>query len=134
MNKQETPIHNSPFSEEELEQFEEMLKKEHKESEKKVSQYEDRLEDLESNMDDNSSSSAHHQGNIGTSEDEREKYYIMIEKEKEKQEEINMALNRIETGNYGICKVTGNPIKKERLMAVPYAKYSIEAKKENATA
>jgi RNA polymerase-binding transcription factor DksA len=57
----------------------------------------------------------------------------MIEKEKEKQEEINMALNRIDTGNYGICKVTGNAISKERLMAKPYAKYSIEAKKENAT-
>lgn len=134
MNKQETPINNSPFSEEELEQFEQMLKKEQTESERKVDQYQERLDELESNLDDTNSSSAHHQGNIGTTEDERDKYYIMIEKEKEKQEEINMALNRIETGNYGICKVTGNPIKKERLQVKPYAKYSMGAKKENATA
>lgn len=129
MEKQEAPIHNSPFSDEELEQFEKMLKEEQKESEKKVEQYQSRLEELEGNLDDKSSSADHHTGNVGTTEDEREKFYIMIEKEKEKQEEINMALNRIETGNYGICKVTGKPIQKERLLVKPYAKYSIDAKK-----
>jgi len=128
MKKQEAPIHNSPFSDEELKQFEQMLKDEQKESEEKVKRYENRLEEIEDKLDDTSSSATHHQGNIGTTEDERERYYIMIEKEKEKQEEINMALNRIETGNYGICKVTGDPIRKERLKAKPYAKYSIAAK------
>jgi RNA polymerase-binding protein DksA len=128
MEKQEAPIRNTPFSDEELEHFEKKLKEEQKESEEKIEQYQDHLEEMEDNLDDTNSSAAHHQGNIGTSEDERERYYIMIEKEKEKQEEINMALNRIETGNYGICKVTGEPIQKERLEAKPYAKYSIDAK------
>lgn len=128
MKKQEAPIHNSPFSDEELQQFEQMLKDEQKESEEKVERYENRLEEIEDKLDDTNSSATHHQGNIGTTEDERERYYIMIEKEKEKQEEINMALNRIETGNYGICKVTGDAIRKERLQAKPYAKYSLAAK------
>ncbi|MDR9419096.1 TraR/DksA family transcriptional regulator [Gracilimonas sp.] len=129
MEKQEAPIRNTPFSEKELDHFRHLLEVERKKSQEKVESYESQLEDMEKNLDDTSSSASHHQGNIGTSEDEREKYYIMIEKEKEKQEEINMALNRIETGNYGICKVTGNPIQKERLEAKPYAKYSIDAKK-----
>lgn len=128
MEKQEAPIRNTPFSEEELEHFEQKLKVEQKESVDQVERFKIRLEELEDKLDDTSSSAAHHQGNIGTSEDERERYYIMIEREKEKQEEINMALNRIKTGNYGICKVTGKPIQKERLEAKPYAKYSIDAK------
>ncbi|MFD2533213.1 TraR/DksA family transcriptional regulator [Gracilimonas halophila] len=132
MEKQEAPIRNTPFSDEELEHFEKKLKEEQKESEEKIEQYQDHLEEMENNLDDTNSSAAHHQGNIGTSEDERERYYIMIEKEKEKQEEINMALNRIETGNYGICKVTGEPIQKERLEAKPYAKYSVNAKEREA--
>lgn len=128
MGKQKTPIRNTPFSDEELTHFRKKLKEQQKESEKNVEQYESSLEELEGNMDDKSSSADHHTGNVGTTEDEREKYYIMIEKEKEKQEEINMALNRIETGNYGICHVTGKPIQKERLEAKPYAKYSVDAK------
>lgn len=128
MKKQEAPIRNTPFSDKELEHFEKKLKEEQKESEKKIELYGKSLDELEGNMEDTSSSADHHQGNIGSDEDEREKYYLMIEKEKEKLEEINMALNRIETGNYGICKVTGEPIQKERLEAKPYAKYSIDAK------
>lgn len=35
--------------------------------------------------------------------------------------EIRLALNRIETGHYGECTACGNPISKERLVAMPYA-------------
>lgn len=38
------------------------------------------------------------------------------------------ALNRIHNKNYGICRVTGKLIKKERLRLVPHATLSIEAK------
>ncbi|MBU0763745.1 MAG: TraR/DksA C4-type zinc finger protein [Bacteroidetes bacterium] len=40
------------------------------------------------------------------------------------------ALIRIENGTYGICRVTGKLIAKERLRAVPHATLSIEAKKQ----
>lgn len=39
------------------------------------------------------------------------------------------ALVRIENKTYGICRETGKLISKERLMAVPHATLSIEAKK-----
>lgn len=42
------------------------------------------------------------------------------------------ALVRIENKTYGICRVTGKLIPKERLRAVPHATLSIEAK-ENRT-
>lgn len=41
---------------------------------------------------------------------------------------LNNALVRIENKTYGICRVTGNLIKKERLLLVPHATLSIEAK------
>jgi DnaK suppressor protein len=41
---------------------------------------------------------------------------------------LSAALLRVENGTYGICKITGNRIPRERLMAVPHTSVSIEAK------
>ena len=41
---------------------------------------------------------------------------------------LKNALMRIENKTYGICRVTGKLIKKERLKLVPHATLSIEAK------
>lgn len=44
-------------------------------------------------------------------------------------QKLESALARIHTKTYGICRVTGELIPKERLRAVPHATLSIEAKK-----
>jgi DnaK suppressor protein len=44
---------------------------------------------------------------------------------------LDNALLRIENKVYGICRATGKLIPKERLMAVPHATLSIEAKNQN---
>jgi DnaK suppressor protein len=41
---------------------------------------------------------------------------------------LEAALVRVENGTYGLCKVTGKLIPKERLRAVPHTTMSIEAK------
>lgn len=41
---------------------------------------------------------------------------------------LEAALVRVENGTYGVCKVTGKLIPKERLRAVPHTTMSIEAK------
>ena len=41
---------------------------------------------------------------------------------------LENALIRISNKSYGVCRVTGKLIQKERLMAVPHATLSIEAK------
>lgn len=46
---------------------------------------------------------------------------------------LEQALIRIENQTYGICRVTGNLISKERLRAVPHATLSIEAKLNQKT-
>ncbi|MGF9997256.1 TraR/DksA family transcriptional regulator, partial [Bacillus safensis] len=47
--------------------------------------------------------------------------------------EIDAALKRMEDGTYGICEKTGKEIPYERLKAVPYTRYSIDAKKSEET-
>jgi RNA polymerase-binding transcription factor DksA len=47
--------------------------------------------------------------------------------------QLEDALVRIENKTYGICKVTGNLIQKERLMAVPHTTMSMEAKLKQAS-
>ena len=42
---------------------------------------------------------------------------------------LNNALIRIENKTYGVCRITGKLIAKERLRLVPHATLSIEAKK-----
>lgn len=44
--------------------------------------------------------------------------------------DLNNALVRIENKTYGICRVTGKLIQKERLKLVPHATLSIEAKRK----
>lgn len=43
-------------------------------------------------------------------------------------ESLKNALIRIENKTYGVCRVTGNLIRKDRLKLVPHATMSIEAK------
>lgn len=44
--------------------------------------------------------------------------------------DLKNALQRIENGTYGVCRVTGKLIQKERLRLVPHATLSIEAKRK----
>lgn len=44
--------------------------------------------------------------------------------------EIDDALNRIDAGTYGICELSGKAISKHRLEELPWARFSIEAARE----
>jgi DnaK suppressor protein len=44
--------------------------------------------------------------------------------------EIDDAIRRIDAGTFGICELTGKPIRAERLEELPWARYSIEAARE----
>ncbi len=66
----------------------------------------------------------------GTDAMEREKLYLMIARKQKYIGYLDQALERISNRSYGICKVTGKPISKERLEAVPHTGISIEAKRK----
>jgi RNA polymerase-binding transcription factor DksA len=54
----------------------------------------------------------------------------LVSSEQEALTEIDAAIKRIHDGTYGICEITGKPISKDRLLAVPFARNSAEAQKE----
>ena len=43
-------------------------------------------------------------------------------------DEIDAAIERIGKGTYGICEYSGDPIPKERLRAIPWARERVEYK------
>ncbi len=54
----------------------------------------------------------------------------LVSSEQEALTEIDAAIKRIKDGTYGVCEITGKPISKERLLAVPFARNSAEAQKQ----
>ena len=67
-----------------------------------------------------------HPADIGTDNFEHEFSLGLLESERQMLTEIDQALERINTGTYGICLGTGGPIGAARLRAKPWAKYCIE--------
>ncbi|MDQ3099952.1 MAG: TraR/DksA C4-type zinc finger protein [Bacteroidota bacterium] len=62
---------------------------------------------------------------------EREEAAHLAERQEKFIQQLQAALIRIQNRTFGICRVTGKPISKERLRIVPHATLSIEAKSGN---
>ena len=76
------------------------------------------------------SSYGQHMADAGTETFDRDFALSLVSSEKEALHEIEKAIERIFDGTYGICKVTGKPIAKERLKAVPFTRFSVEGQIE----
>jgi len=62
----------------------------------------------------------------GTETFDRDLALSMVANDQEALEEIEDAIDRIFDGSYGICQQTKKPIKKNRLQAVPFTRFSLE--------
>ena len=90
-------------------------------------------ETLKKSSKDNSgdlSGYGNHQADAGTDNFDRDFALGLLSNEQDALNEIEEAIIRIQNGTYGVCEETGKPINKERLMAVPFAKYSLEGQKQ----
>ncbi len=67
-------------------------------------------------------------GEGGTLNVERERDLALSAQARAAVDEIDRALAKIEQGTYGICEQCGEPIKKARLKALPYASLCISCK------
>ncbi len=70
-----------------------------------------------------------HMADAGTDTFDRDFALSMVASEQEALAEIDAAIKRIDDGTYGVCEITQKPIAKERLLAVPFTRYSAEAQK-----
>ncbi|MBO6577395.1 MAG: TraR/DksA C4-type zinc finger protein [Rhodothermales bacterium] len=123
----ETKTTTTPFSSKELEHFRGLIHEKRASAQDDIGRMRDQLADAREQAE-NDTAYSFHMADAGTDAMEREKLYLMIARQQKYVGYLDRALERIENGTYGICKVTGNPIAKERLEAVPHTEISIEAK------
>lgn len=76
------------------------------------------------------SSYGQHMADAGTDTFDRDFALSLVSSEQEALTEIDAAIKRIHAGTYGICEITQKPIAKDRLLAVPFTRYSAEAQKD----
>lgn len=117
----------SPYSDEELEYFKQIILKKREDSENELNTLQNLLRESMENSSDESAYSFH-MADAGTDAQEREKTYMLFNRTKKFIRYLNDALKRIDNKTYGVCKVTGKKIAKGRLEAVPHTQLSIEAK------
>ena len=117
----------SPYSDEELEYFREIIIKKMEDAEEELNALQNTLRESMENASDESAYS-YHMADAGTDAQEREKTYMLFNRTKKFLKYLDDALQRIDNKTYGVCKVTGKKISKGRLEAVPHTQLSIEAK------
>lgn len=117
----------SPYSDEELEYFRQIILKKRDEAENELTTLQNLLRESMENASDESAYSFH-MADAGTDAQEREKTYMLFNRTKKFIRYLDDALKRIDNKTYGVCKVTGKKIAKGRLEAVPHTQLSIEAK------
>tara|TARA_S200000501_G_scaffold352256_1_gene370910 strand:- start:2950 stop:3339 length:390 start_codon:yes stop_codon:yes gene_type:complete len=98
----------------------------------------DDLDDSRGNLESNTGSDSLaqesvysvHMADAGTDSYEREKGYHFINRKTDYIKALTTALGRIEDGTFGVCSITGELIPEERMLEVPNATKSVDAKEQ----
>jgi RNA polymerase-binding transcription factor DksA len=68
-----------------------------------------------------------HMADSGTDNFDRDFALSLLSSDQDAVYEIEEALKRIERKTYGVCELTGKPIPKARLEAIPWTRFTVEA-------
>jgi DnaK suppressor protein len=71
-----------------------------------------------------------HMADAGTDTYDRDFALSMLSSEQSAIYEIEQAIQRIENGTYGVCEMTGKTIQANRLNAIPWARFTVEAERQ----
>ena len=116
-NKQE----KARYSDEELQEFKELILA-------KIDQAKENYDRLKDNLMVDESNPTFKMMEEGASTLQKEMASQQAERQLDFIRKLQAALVRIENKTYGVCRITGKLIPKERLLAVPHATLSIEGK------
>jgi RNA polymerase-binding transcription factor DksA len=121
------------YTDEELQMFAEVINEAKAEALDELRMLKERLEDLTSfDAGEESMIYSMHMAEQGSEAQEKEKTYAQIQRISEHIKKLDDAMDRIRNKSYGICRVCGCLIAKERLLAVPIttlsAAYKIHSK------
>jgi len=71
-----------------------------------------------------------HQADAGSDAYDRDFALSLLSQEQDALYEIDQALKRIELGTYGKCEMSGKPIPRARLEAIPFARFTVECQSQ----
>ena len=71
-----------------------------------------------------------HMADAATDSYDRDLALSMLSHEQDAVYEVEEALNRIRNGTYGVCEMTGKPIRAGRLEAIPWTRFTAEAEQK----
>ena len=71
-----------------------------------------------------------HMADAGTDNFDRDFALSLLSSDQDAIYEIEEALRRIEKNTYGICELTGKPIPRARLDAIPWTRFTVEAQSQ----
>jgi DnaK suppressor protein len=115
--------------------YDEFRKLLHDERARLLGLHREQMADVRAEMEDASENELSHTSTFDSAENEdtavmiaeRDRETALDENVMQTIDQIDHALGRMETGDYGICEVTGRPIPVERLRAIPWATMTVEA-------
>lgn len=120
---------NVRYSDEELKVFYDVIVKAKAETHEELRMLKERLDDIQ-NIDfvEETMMFSMHMAEQGSEAQEKEKTYAQVQRLNEYIKKLDDALLRIKEKNYGICRVCGCLIAKQRLLAVPITTLSASYK------
>ena len=118
----------SPFDSRFLEQMRKSLVSEREVYERQAKNLKAEADSLVADLDPGDVQFDEESGEGDTIAVERNRDLALAAKALEMIEEIDHALSKFDGGTYGLCEVSGEPIPKERLEAIPWAREKVEYK------
>lgn len=118
----------SPFPAKFLDEMEKLLHSERETYERQATTLKAEADSLVADLDPGDVQFDEESGEGDTIAVERNRDLALASKALEMIEEIDHALSKFALGTYGICEVSGEPIPKERLEAIPWAREKVEYK------
>ena len=71
-----------------------------------------------------------HQADAGSDAYDRDFALSLLSQEQDALYEIDQALRRVELGTYGVCEMSGKPIPRARLEAIPFARFTVQCQSQ----
>lgn len=127
MQNTETSVERTRYNDTELAEFKEIILK-------KLKMAKEELASLNESLSNSSDNGTEDTANIyktledGSATQNKESLSQLAARQRKFIDNLEAAMVRIENKTYGICKVTGKLIPKERLRVVPHTTLSMEAK------
>jgi RNA polymerase-binding transcription factor DksA len=115
------------YSRQELQEFKDIINSKLEEARQEHKRLAESLKEFSGNSADSFNFTEY-----GNESREKEQVEILMARQAKFVDKLTKALIRIENGSYGVCRISGDLIPKERLRIVPHATTTVAAKMNNS--